>query len=209
MQKDIVLYDACVLYPAPVRDLLMHLALADLYHAKWTNEIHEEWIRGVLRTRKDLPREFLERTRDKMNQHVRDALVLNYEKFISTLPILPDRNDAHVFAAAIKSKSNIILTYNLKDFPTNVLKNYDMIAQHPDSFLMDLLEKNHEVVCIAVNRHYLSLKNPPKSVEAYLETLKKHNLKGFVKKLRVHWPPSSELNIAEIINSRKNEENLN
>ena len=110
-----------------------------------------------------------------MNQHVRDALVLNYEKIINTL-----------LAAAIKSKSNIILTYNLKDFPTTILKSYDMIAQHPDSFLMGLLDKNHEVVCIAVNRHHLSLKNPPKSVEAYLETLEKHNLKGFVKKLRDH-----------------------
>ena len=59
MQKDIVIYDACVLYPAPIRDLLMHLALVDLYHAKWTDEIHEEWIRSILRSRKDLPREFL------------------------------------------------------------------------------------------------------------------------------------------------------
>lgn len=36
----IVVYDACVLYPAPLRDLLMHLALTDLFRAKWTNKIH-------------------------------------------------------------------------------------------------------------------------------------------------------------------------
>ncbi len=37
-----VLYDACVLYPAPLRDLLMELALSDLYRAKWSNRIHDE-----------------------------------------------------------------------------------------------------------------------------------------------------------------------
>lgn len=59
--------DACVLYPAPLRDLLMHLALTDLFRAKWTDAIHEEWMRSVLRDRSDLKREQLQRTRDLMN----------------------------------------------------------------------------------------------------------------------------------------------
>src|SRR5579863_5685090 len=95
-----VLYDACVLYPAPLRDLLMHLALTDLYRAKWSNEIHEEWISSILSARKDLRREFLEKTRHKMNISVRDCLVENYQDLIPTL-FLPDPNDRHVLAAAI------------------------------------------------------------------------------------------------------------
>ncbi len=47
------LYDACVLYPAPLRDLLMNLAITDMYRAKWTNEIHEEWISSILSNRKE------------------------------------------------------------------------------------------------------------------------------------------------------------
>ena len=70
-----VLYDACVLYPAPLRDLLLRLALTDLYRARWSEAIHEEWIRAVLRNRPDLSRQQLERTRALMNAHVRDALV--------------------------------------------------------------------------------------------------------------------------------------
>lgn len=66
------LYDANVLYPAPLRDLLMHLAMTGLFRAKWTNEIHEEWIRNVLENRPDLTRNQLERTRDLMNEHVLD-----------------------------------------------------------------------------------------------------------------------------------------
>lgn len=69
------LYDACVLYPAPLRDLLLRLALTDLFRARWTNTIHEEWIRNLLSDRNDLRREQLERTRDLMNAHVRDCLV--------------------------------------------------------------------------------------------------------------------------------------
>jgi hypothetical protein len=60
MQKIIVVYDACVLYPAPLRDLLMHLAMTGLYQAKWTDEIHDEWIRNVLADRSDLKRTQLE-----------------------------------------------------------------------------------------------------------------------------------------------------
>ncbi len=49
-----VVYDACVLYPAPLRDLLMRLALTDLYRARWTDMIHAEWTRDILKQRPDL-----------------------------------------------------------------------------------------------------------------------------------------------------------
>jgi hypothetical protein len=101
------LYDACVLYPAPIRDVLMHLALTDLYRARWTNDIHEEWIRSVLKNRPDLSRERLLRARDLMNSHVRDALIHDYEDLIPALS-LPDPNDRHVLAAAIKGRVDVI-----------------------------------------------------------------------------------------------------
>ena len=69
------LFEACVLYPAPLRDLLMWLALTDLFRARWTDEIHDEWIRNVLADRPDLRPEQLERTRQLMNTNVRDCLV--------------------------------------------------------------------------------------------------------------------------------------
>lgn len=109
------MFDACVLYPAPLRDLRMHLALSDLFPAKWTNDIHNEWIGDVLKDRPDLTLQRLERTRTLMNSHVRDCLVTNYEELIPALT-LPDPNDRHVLAAAIRSGSDVIVTYNLKDF---------------------------------------------------------------------------------------------
>ena len=103
------LYDACVLYPAPLRDLLMRLALTDLFRARWTDAIHEEWIRNVLANRSDLKREQLERTRDLMNAHVRDCLVTGHENLIEGLN-LPGPDDRHVLAAAIRAGAGVIVT---------------------------------------------------------------------------------------------------
>lgn len=61
MSNFTVLFDACVLYPAPIRDLLMHLALTGLFRAKWTEDIHREWMESLLLKRPDLSRERLER----------------------------------------------------------------------------------------------------------------------------------------------------
>jgi hypothetical protein len=178
-----VLYDACVLYPAPLRDLLMNLAITDMYRAKWTNEIHQEWISSILSNRDDLNREFLERTRDRMNMSIRDCLVENYQHLIPTLS-LPDVNDRHILAAAIHSSSSVIVTYNLKDFPKTIINQYGIEAQHPDEFLMNLFDLSSEIVCLAVKRHRASLKSPPKTVDQYLLTLEKQSLSNMVQKLK-------------------------
>jgi len=181
-----VLYDACVLYPAPLRDLLMNLAVTDLFRAKWTNEIHEEWISSLLAVRKDLNRKFLERTRDLMNEHVRDCLVENYQYLIPTLD-LPDANDRHVLAAAIHSRASVIVTFNLRDFPKRIIKKYEIEAQHPDEFLMNLIDLSYEIFFRAVKRHHHSLKNPKKTLNEYLAILEKQSLNNTVKEIRKYW----------------------
>lgn len=97
----IVFFDACVLYPAPVRDLIIELAIDELYQAKWTNRVHDEWIRNLLIKRPDLKLEKLEKTRQLINDSVEDCLVVGYESLLETFE-LPDVEDRHVLAAAIK-----------------------------------------------------------------------------------------------------------
>ena len=140
------LYDACVLYPAPLRDLLMQLALSDLFSARWTNQIHDEWIRNVLANRPELKRHQLERTCRLMNAHVLDSLVTGYENLIDALT-LPDPDDRHVLAAAIRSGADVIVTYNLDDFPKRVLHPLGIEAQHPDLFVTRLLDRDQPAVC--------------------------------------------------------------
>ena len=183
MSRFTVLYDACVLYPAPLRDLLMHVAVTDLYRAKWTDAIHDEWIRNVLEDRPDLRPEQLHRTRDLMNAHVRDCLVTGYETLIDAVT-LPDPNDRHVLAAAIRAGADLIVTFNLKDFPEENVKPYGIEAQHPDDFLTFQLDLAPDIVCAAGERHRASLKNPPMDAEKYLATLEAQALAQTVSGLR-------------------------
>lgn len=78
-------YDANVLYPAELRNLLMHLALTGLFRAKWSAQVHEEWISNLLENRPDLTRAKLERTRALMDKNAVDALVTDYENLIPGL----------------------------------------------------------------------------------------------------------------------------
>jgi hypothetical protein len=100
MSSYTALFDASVLYPATVRDILLQLAVTDLFRAKWTADIHEEWIRSLLRDRPQFKRADLERTRTLMDTGVRDCLVTGYQPLIPSLS-LPDPDDRHVLAAAI------------------------------------------------------------------------------------------------------------
>ncbi|MCE3046381.1 PIN domain-containing protein [Legionella sp. 16cNR16C] len=183
MSNFTVLYDACVFYPAPLRDLLMQLAVSELYRAKWTNRIHEEWIRNVLRNRPDLSRDVLEKTKNIMNMSVLDCLVENYEDIEAALK-LPDPNDNHVLAAAIVSGCNVIVTFNTKDFPKQELDKYSIEAQHPDDFLMHLTDLHFEKLCLATKTVRSRLKNPPKNIEEYLLILSKQGLEKTVSFLR-------------------------
>lgn len=178
-----VVYDACVLYPAPLRDLLMRLALTDLFRAKWTNAIHEEWITNVLAARADLTRMQLERTRDLMNANVRDGLVEGYEHLIASIE-LPDQNDRHVVAAAIHARADAIVTFNLWDFPVDALAPLRLRAMHPDDFIRYQIDLGLAAVLEAVRRHRASLRNPPKTAVEYLETLERQSLPKTVTALR-------------------------
>jgi predicted nucleic acid-binding protein len=174
--------DASVLYPAPLRDLLLELAVSDLYRAKWSEAVHEEWIAAILRNRSDLTRPQLERTRDLMNAHVRDALVTDFEQLIDVLD-LPDPNDRHVLAAAIKGRADIIVTVNLRDFPAERLDRWGIEAQHPDEFLTHQFNLSQPIFLQAVRTVRMRLKNPQKSVEDYLDMLRTQGLLATVKSI--------------------------
>lgn len=112
----IALLDANVLYPAPLRDVLLQLAVSDIYRACWTDDIHQEWIDALLRNEPHRKREKLEKTRDMMNQAIPDATISGYKSLIDTLE-LPDPDDRHILASAIVGHCNLIITKKFKRLP--------------------------------------------------------------------------------------------
>jgi len=175
-------YDACVLYPAPLRDFLMWLALSGLYRARWTQEIHHEWKRNLLKNRSDLTLEQLDRTSQLMDLAIPDACIDGYEDLVSGLT-LPDESDRHVLAAAIRCGADVIVTFNLKDFPSCHLAPYGIEAQHPDEFVENLFHLDSAAVVAAAQSQRRQLKTPTVEVDKYLGFLQRQGLVESVKAL--------------------------
>ena len=178
-----VVYDACVLYPATLRDLLIELACTTLFDARWTDRIHDEWIRNLLAKRSDLKPEQLEVTRRNMNRAVPGCLVTGYESLISALS-LPDPNDCHVLAAAIHCQAQAIVTFNLKDFPNANLEPFGVEAIHPDDFVMDTISLDALHVANAIRACQQRLRNPVRAMSEHLDRLEGQGLVRSVAQLR-------------------------
>ncbi len=164
--------DACVLYPARLRDLLLSLAAADLFRPIWSDTIHEEWMANVLTNRPDLTRGQLERTRNLMNRAFPSASVQGFEPIIAKLT-LPDPDDRHVLATAMYARAHLIITINLNDFPPAALRAYGIAPAHPDQFVNYLfaLDENGALAAIAKARR--RLRAPSMTPTEFIESIEK------------------------------------
>ena len=174
--------DACVLYPAPLRDLLLRLAATGLFRTRWSAEVQEEWIRSLTAARPELA-DRLSRTRELMEKAIPDAEVTGYQGLIPSLS-LPDPNDRHVLAAAIVGRADVIVTMNLRDFPESQLQLLGIEAQHPDVFIRHVLDVDLPVALTAVKTHRETLKRPALAPDDYLAMLARQGLVETVTFLR-------------------------
>lgn len=172
----IAVLDANVLFPAPLRDLLLNLADVKLFQAKWSEKIHEEWTRNLLIKRPDISPQALLKTVVAMDTAFPDASV-DLDSAPELSFHMPDKDDKHVLAAAIISNAEWIVTANIKDFPADILYQWQISAIHPDDFVMGLIAEDEEMVREAVNKMVNKLKNPPKTFEEVMEALKKCAMK--------------------------------
>lgn len=177
MADQIVIYDSCVFYSFTLRSLFVQLAITGLFRAKWSEEIHQEWISSLLRDRPSLSQEKIKKIKDLINKSVPDCLVTDYEPLVESLA-LPDTGDRHVLAAAIQCGAQTIITNNLKDFPKNVLSLFNVEAISPDHFLSDLWDLAPEKILYSLKKCRERLVNPSFNADEYLQSLTKH---GFIK----------------------------
>jgi len=167
--------DTNVIYPLWIRDILLWFAFYDLYTPKWSENICLEWIDVMIR--KGIPKEEAEIRANKINLAFPDALVDCYKPLIKHLT-LPDIDDRHVLAAAIKTNANLIITNNLKDFPDNYLAQYGLKAKSPDDFLTDIIDLNPVLALQAFRKLVLNKRNPPYDEFEVLDILRNSGLKN-------------------------------
>jgi hypothetical protein len=175
MPAPIAVYDANILYPAHLRDLLMRLAMNDLVRPHWSEDIHSEWKRNVHAAHPDVTGEDLEYPRGEMDRARPDACVEGYEDRVENLS-LPDPSDRHVLAVAIEIGADYIVTFNLDDFPAAQLDSRGIEAVDPDSFVCLLMGHDLKGVVEVAAEHRGSLRKPPLTVGEYLEVLRNGGL---------------------------------
>jgi hypothetical protein len=110
-------------------------------------------------------------------------MVTGFEELIDGL-VLPDPDDRHVLAAAIRAGAQAIVTFNLDDFPTDRLTPYNIDAKHPDDFVIDTSDLSPGAVAKVIAEQAGALRNPPRSVPELLDTLRDQGLVRSVAKLR-------------------------
>lgn len=179
----VAVYDACVLYPFHLRNVLIQCAFNGLVAARWTDAIHAEWIRNVAASVTGLEQARLEMTRDRMKAVLPDADVPDYERLISRLS-LPDPDDRHVLAAAIAARAQVIVTWNLKDFPPRALAPYSVAAVSPDDFLLRLHETYPAALIASVADARRNLRKTLPTVEEFIDALARQGLIGLSAVLR-------------------------
>jgi len=174
--------DANIFYGARLRSLVLFVAQTKLFRARWTERVHDEWVRNLILNRPDLKPEDLARTREAMNAALPDCLVDGYEPLIEGIK-LPDLDDRHIVAAAIMTRANVIVTFNEKDFPAEVLEGFRLHTRHPDEFLMDAFSLAPQLFVEAVRKDFAHYGNPPLDYDEYLASLVKAGVPRLAKAL--------------------------
>lgn len=179
----LAVYDANVLYPNTLRDLLIRLARAGAVRARWTDRILDETFEALRRTRPDIESTKLDALRQRMNDAVRDCLITDFEQHIGSLD-LPDVNDRHVLAAAIHSHAETIVTWNLRDFPAKVLDRHGIQARTPDDFVHDITLAEEATVIICVQQIADARLRRPQTIGDIIDQLERDGLVRSAARLR-------------------------
>jgi len=176
--------DTCVLYPAYLCDTLLRLAEAETYRALWSADVLEELRRNLVEQGIDPDK--VDYRIGEMCRSFPDATVTGYESLIESMGTHP--KDGHVLAAAVRANAEVVVTFNVRDFPDSALKPYDVVALHPDDFLLDQLDLHPGQTVQALRDQAAAYRREPTDVTGLLVRLEHSGLPGFAAEVRRHSP---------------------
>lgn len=179
-----VVLDACILFPAALRDTLLRAAEKGIYDVYWSEAILAEVSRNLLKTGK-MNSQQVQRLLSAMRQFFPKATVKGFEFLIPEMKNEP--KDRHILAAAVMAAADIIVTNNLKDFPASALSIYEIEAWPADQFLIYLFNENPQIMTQIITEQAKQLLQPPISVSDVLNALAV-DAPNFVELVRFHWP---------------------
>ena len=166
--------DTNVLYPLVIRDILLWFAYEELFLPFWSKHVLMEWSRVMKRN--GLTQIESQRRMHMIQEACPFAMVRGYESLIEQLD-LPDEDDRHVLAAAIRVGADTIITQNLKDFPKSALYPLGIAAMNADTFLVGVIQKNPTKALRAFKQMVKQRKRPTQSSQEVIQSLRSQGLK--------------------------------
>ena len=176
------LLDTCVLYPAYLCDTLLRLAEAEAYRPLWSADILTELRRNVVEA--GIPADRVDRRIANMCRSFPDATVAGYESLIDGMT--NDPKDRHVLAAAVRANAEVIVTFNLRDFPEPALKPYDVLAASPRRLPARPLDLYPGLTVEVLEQQAASYRREPTTVAGLLPLLERTGLPQFTAEVRRH-----------------------
>lgn len=166
-----VVLDTCVLYDSHMRDILLALAEQELYQPIWSEIICEELKRNIIKKANVTEEKAIKIVRC-INQAFPEALITSHTEILDLKNTNIDSKDRHVVTTAICSNAQVIVTYNISDFPNDALKKFSIEAQTPDIFLTNILNLSFKKVIQVYEELERKYNNPPISREELLYRFK-------------------------------------
>ena len=177
-----VVLDACVLIPMALCDTLLRTADAGLYRLHWSEDILKEVRRNLVEEELATEQGAQDRV-SIMRQAFPEAMVVGYHEIVDSMT--NDPKDRHVLATAVTAGAQVIVTHNLRDFPEPALRLYNVEAQSPDDFLINLYDFSPHVVVSTLQAQANALQRPPMTMADLLDGLTKH-VPSFIEMIRLH-----------------------
>lgn len=183
------LLDTCVLYPQYLSDTLLTQAYEGAFRPLWSRGILEE-LGQILARETQMTEEQIAHRLDRMRTAFPDAEIEGYEYLVDGMT--NDEKDHHVLAAAVRGNVEVLVTFNLKDFPESALKSFDISAVHPDDFLLDQLDLHPGIVlgCLEDQVNRYTRINGPMTVSELPRPLERTGVPRFADEVRRHLPRS-------------------
>ena len=187
-----VMLDACVLVPIHKADLLLTFAEHRAFYPLWSNRIMDETVRGINRATKGRVSEATARLRvDAMNDAFDDACVEGWEPLETAISGMPDPDDRHVVAAAVRGHAAAIVTDNTQHFPEAVVEPLGLHIRSSDQFLLDLLHRNPARAVASVAQTADKRRRPPVTTEQFLDALAASGTTDFVRDIAPYFESGS------------------
>lgn len=184
------LVDACSLVSVWRRNLLLSLAEAEFFRLRWSQTILDETERalaklhhqrgnadGDARARKAIA---------AMTKAFPEAMVDDFAQLLANPLGLPDPNDEHVIAAAVKTQAQAIVTENISDFPADLLGRLNLEPRTADEFIADTIALEEGLAIPAIRNMRLRLKRPEMEASDLLRSFEAHGLFETVSVLTQH-----------------------